>query len=242
MTIPIKAYLLAEDPFNKRFYVYRHKIKENIISVGSNRDINIVKIKHPAFLAKHFEIIYSDGRFFLRRIADAVLKVDGIWMEKPSMEIDSGTVIAVEDFRFCFIIDSSAIDVVLLLSLWNHDPDAIVPFSVNLVGSKRFSIGAKDADVLLKDPALENGKILIETFGPNAVLLSTRGVEGGLFIEDQEIKPKTIVRLIPGDRIVMEDYTLGVDFFSPKLLEMPETVLARYELDAYRMTPVDLRR
>jgi hypothetical protein len=88
---------------------------------------------------------------------------------------------------------------------------------------------------LLDDPTLDNLVLDFENFGPNAVTVKPSKKVDGLFLNDAGLK--AMARLVPGDRIVMGEHSIGVDFLAAAILDDPGAVLSDETLERYRLIP-----
>ena len=233
-TLP-EAYLLIEVSESGRFHVFKYRFKHEVTKIGSESGINQVVVHDDSIAGQHLEIIYSEGDFFLRRVAQVAVTLDGRFMESPSEKLIHGAVIEVDKVRMTFLSGYAGMDTAVFLKIWTHDSDSAVPFITTLVASRNFCVGSSGCDLLLKDQSLEKARLEFENFGPNAITVQpSRRVEG-LFLNDTGLI--TRARLVPGDRIVMAGHSIGVDFLAASILEDLGVILSEEVISRYRLLP-----
>jgi len=235
-TLP-EAYLLIEVPQFGRTHVFKYKFKHDVTKIGAESGINQVMIRDDAVLAQHLEIIYADGTFFLRRVGSAAVTLDGRFMDSPSEELHHGTVIEIDRVRLTFLSGYSGMDTVIFLTIRSHESDIGMPFMTAMLTGRRTCAGASGCDLLLNDPSLKDGNLEFENFGPNAMLVKPASGLKNIFLNDAGLN--ALSRLVPGDRIVLAEHSIGIDFIAVSILDNPMSILSEDEITRYRLSPSD---
>ncbi len=233
-TLP-EAYLLIEVPEFGRNRVFKYKLKHDVTKIGSESGINQVVIHDDAMSSQHLEIIYAEAKFFLRRVAEAAVTLDGRFMDAPSEEINHGTIMEIDKVRLTFLSGYAQVHTTLFLNIWTHDSDNPVPFMLALLVGRSTCVGGEGCDLLLNDPALHGGSLHFENFGPNAMLVQSSSRIKGIFLNDEGLS--AMARLVPGDRIILAEHSIGIDFLAASILENPSSLLAGDEINRFRLTP-----
>jgi len=233
-TLP-EAYLLIEVPDFGRSHVFKYKFKQDVTKIGAESGINQIMIRDDAVENQHLEIIYADGTFFLRRVASAAVTLDGRFMETPSEELHHGTVIEIDRVRLTFLSGYAGVDTVLLLNILTHESESSLPFMTALLVGRNTCVGNVKCDLLLNDPAFKDARLEIENFGSNAILIKPSKAIDGIFLNDAGLTAQA--RLEPGDRIVLLNYSIGIDFMAVSILENPSVIFSEDEITRYRLLP-----
>lgn len=235
-TLP-EAYLLIEVPQFGRSHVFRYQLKHDVTKIGAESGINQVVIRDDAVAGQHLEIIYAEGLFFLRRVVDAAVTLDGRFMDSPSEELHHETVIEIDRVRLTFLSGYASVDTVLFLNIRSHEAESPLSFMTAMLTGRKTCVGTANCDLLLDDPSLKGGKLEFENFGPNAMLVKPFGKTDNIFLNDAGLT--AMARMVPGDRMVLAEHSIGVDFMAVSILDNPVSVLSEDEIARYRLLPSD---
>lgn len=215
-TISAEAYLFIE----VRDRIYRYRFEHVVTSIGSADD-NVVRIKEPSVAAHHLLITYVDGKFFLRRVEDSRVRLNGEGVEGWSEELRHGDVIGIGDVHLRFAEGGAVSDTAVMFILYSHVDESVRPFQLFVSRKPEISLGDQGADVLIPG-ALESSKLIIENLGGGCEYLVPP--EKGVVLNEVQVGRRTPLR--DRDVIRVRGYTMRVRLLRGEVMDEPETLLS----------------
>ncbi|MBL6975755.1 MAG: FHA domain-containing protein [Deltaproteobacteria bacterium] len=199
--------------------VYRYRLSAAVTSVGSEGD-NVVRIREDSVSPHHLLITYVDGDFFLRRVGDSPVQLNGETVENYSEELRYGDFVGIGDVRIRLVEGGDTSDVAVLLLVYARNGGAVPPWQVFLSRRTELSFGETPADLLLSGA----GRTVVENYGHGAqyVVPPGKGVDT-LQINDTPVPRR--VALKDGDELVLPGHTVKVRFLRGEIMEEAETLL-----------------
>lgn len=199
--------------------VYRYKLSNAVTSVGSEGD-NVVRIRDDSVTAHHLLITYVDGDFFLRRVGDSPVQLNGDTVENYSEELRYGDVVGIGDVRLRLVEGGEASDVAIMLLVYSRVGEGIRPWQVFLSRRTEFAFGQAPADLLLPG----SGRTLVENYGHGAQYVVPPGKNGDT-LQLNEAPVSRRVALKDGDELHLPGHTVKVRFLRGEIMEEAETLL-----------------
>jgi pSer/pThr/pTyr-binding forkhead associated (FHA) protein len=225
--ISAEAYLFIE----VRDRVYRYRFENAVTSVGTAED-NVVRIKEPSVAAHHLLITYVDGKFFLRRVEDSRVRLNGEGVDTWSEELRHGDVLGIGDVRLRLAEGGKASDTAVMLVLYPHVDEVARPFSVFVSRKPDLTLGDPPADVLVPK-AVDNGPLRIENLGGGCeyVVMPDKGT--GAALNEEPIVRR--VRLKDRDVIKVRGCTIRVRLLRGEVMDDAETLLSAEALRRFSL-------
>lgn len=216
--------------------VYRYRFHQAVTSVGSAEDNN-VRIKEPSVAAHHMLLTWVDGHFFVRRIEDAAVRLNGERIEGWSEELRCGDVLAMGDVRLRLSDASSTADTAILIQATPDGTGPDRPWLLYLVRRTEFTFGADPSDFVL--PGMPEGvRATIENFGGNAFYVVPAEGEGAIpRLNEEPIRRRT--RMKNGDVVRLKGWTLRMRMLRGEVLDDAESLLWPESLRRFCLPPGD---
>lgn len=215
-SISIEAYLFIE----VKDKIFKYKFDQVVTSVGSAED-NVVRIKDPSITKHHVLFTYVEGKFFLRRVEDSPVRLNGEKVESYSEELRGGDVIQCGDVRLRLAEGGSSADTAVMLILAPHMPESIRPWYLFLSKKCEITVGENQADLFIFG-SLPQENLVIENYGAGLQYLVPP--QGAKVLLNEEIVQRR-VRLHDRDVIKLRAHTMRVRILSKHVMDDPEALL-----------------
>jgi len=199
--------------------VYRYRLVKAVTSVGSDED-NVVRIRDESVASHHLLMTYVDGGFFLRRIGDSSVQLNGDPVENYSEELRYGDVLSIGDVKLRLVQGGDTSDTAVMLLMYPHMEEEVRPWHVFLSRRTNITLGEPPADLLLQG----SGRTTIENYGPGSQY-AIPPKEGGdkLQLNDETVTRR--VRLKDKDVLGLPDCTVKLRFLRGEVMDDAETLL-----------------
>jgi len=214
--ISAEAYLFIE----VRDRVYRYRIRQTVTTIGSAEQDNAVRIKEPSVEPHHLILSYVDGRFYLRRIREAPVRINDERVEAYTEELRYGDEIGVGDVTLRLVEGGRVSDVAVALSIWPRVEESERPWHFYVTRRTEFTIGDAPADLSLPGA----GRIGVENFGARAQYL-VPPEKGGQPVRLNDEPVSRRARLRDRDTVGLPGYVMRVRLLRGEVLEDPEGLL-----------------
>jgi len=214
--ISAEAYLFIE----VRDRVYRYRIRQTVTTIGSAEQDNAVRIKEPSVEPHHLILSYVDGRFYLRRIREAPVRINDERVEAYTEELRYGDEIGVGDVTLRLVEGGRVSDVAVALSIWPRVEESERPWHFYVTRRTEFTIGDTPADLSLPGA----GRIGVENFGARAQYL-VPPEKGGQPVRLNDEPVSRRARLRDRDTVGLPGYVMRVRLLRGEVLEDPEGLL-----------------
>jgi len=231
-SISAEAYLFIE----VRDRVYRYRIEQAVTSVGSADD-NVVRIREPSVTRHHLLLTYVDGHFYMRRVEDSPVRLNGEKVEGFSEELRYGDCLGLGDVRLRLAEGGRRSDTALVIQVHPHLDEAIRPWHLYVTRRTEVLIGDPPADLVL--PGVVGGeRSTTENFGLHCQYL-VPPEKGGAPIHLNETPVARRTRLKDRDTMRVRGYTMRIRLLRAEVLDDPEgllwpEVLRRFQVPSER--------
>ncbi len=216
--ISIEAYLFIE----VHAKAYKFQFRDALTAVGNAED-NAVRIREPSINAHHVLFTWANGKFFLRRVEDSSVWLNGEKMESFSEELRFGDVIRIGDVRLRLVEGGSMTDTAVMFMVTSHVDESIRPWQLFVSRKTRIALGDAPADLLLPG-GLPGTRVVIENYGPNAqYLVPPEKSEHPVYLNEEGVSRR--VKLKDKDVIRVKGFTIRMRMMRGEVLEDPEGLL-----------------
>ncbi len=201
--------------------VYRYRFEQAVTSIGAADD-NTVRVKEPSIAAHHLLITYVDGRFFLRRVEDSRVRLNGEPVETYSEELRHGDVLGLGEVKLRLAEGGPTSDTAVMLVLYPHVDEALRPFHVFVSRKSELTLGDAPADVLIPG-AVTGGNVVIENLGSGCEYVVPPEKASGLVLNEVSIARRA--RLKDRDVLRVKGCTVRVRLLRGEVMDDPEGLL-----------------
>jgi ribosome-associated protein YbcJ (S4-like RNA binding protein) len=211
--------------------VYRYQFEKAVNSIGTAED-NVIRIKDPSLASHHMMISYVDGKFFLRRVEDAPVRLNGERLENYTEELRYGDVISAGELRLRLAEGGKLSDVAVLFSIVPHMAEDVRPWQVFMSRKCEILVGDAPCDLLLPG-SMGGGAATIENYGTGCqYIVPPEG--GSVSINETACTRRT--RIKNGDVIRLKGFTTRIRTLRAEVMENAEGLLWPEVLTRYAVT------